>query len=848
MVEVSKAAHEPARRFSLPPLVLVAALYASGCAATHLFSFPASPSPLSTLFTVLLAVIGYLYARHRSYLLIYALFFFLGVVGARLAALEVATPLAGWAGHYAEVQGTVIAAPEVREGRARYLLRLEEAKVGEKTFRGGRLLLVNRDPQKVFTYGDRLKAKGLLRLPQKPGNPGDFDYAAYLARQGVGVLLYAGPEAVVRVGRGAPNSLVAPALWLRDRFFEVLDALFPPEQSALVKGIAFGARAAISPLVNEAFTETGVVHILSVSGLHVGLVLGFVLWIARLLQLRSGATLLVSSLVLLFYDLMVGARPPVVRATVMAVLFLWAKHLGRERDWPTALAAAALVILFANPLAVGDPGFQLSFAATWGILFLGPIIVHLLERSGARLQRKLPRALLWGVAVPVGAQLGTLPLVAFHYGLVSPVALVANIVAVPLTGFILLFGLLAAIFGLLFLPLGEVFALPTGLLLEIFTGLVRFFHHLPGAFFYLPTFPWTVVPLWYGLVYLVARQLTGEPVQVRLPSRGGFGVFLARVVVLVLVALAWVGLFRWLGGTTPVLRVDFLDVGQGDSALVRTPGGGVILIDTGGWPGELEGEQHNGAGMRVVRYLRRQGVRQIDVLVLTHPHEDHCGGARAVVERFPVRLVVVPPFPRGILPLYDRLLDEIRARGIPVSEAKGGDRIRLDPAVEVAVLGPLPPFTTDSAGLNDASLVLRLRYKERSVLFTGDIEAAGQERLLRSGVSLRSDVLKVPHHGAARFLLAFYQAVRPEVAVISVGTPNRFGQPSPATIQVLERLGAKVYRTDRDGAVSIKTDGVKLEVRRGRFLPRNASEAKDSRRFLPGFQAVLRGKILEFCS
>ncbi|MGQ9512124.1 DNA internalization-related competence protein ComEC/Rec2 [Thermodesulfitimonas sp.] len=826
MVAVGGTGSDPSGRrgFMVPPLVLVAALYAGGCAAARFLSVTAGVAFLSALFTTLLAVIAYFYARNRNYPLIYALFFFLGVVGARLAIAEAVTPLTAWAERYAVVRGTVVAAPEVQEGEARYLLRVAEARVGEKRFSGGRLLLVVRGAEKVFGYGDVLTAKGFLRVPRTPGNPGEFDYATYLARRGVGVLLYARPEAVTRTGQGSPNPIVGAALWLRGRMFAALDALFPPEQSALVKGIAFGARTALDPLLNEAFRETGVVHILSVSGLHVGLVLGFVLGIARTIRLRSGITLLVSLLVLIFYDLMVGAGPPVVRATVMAVLFLWAKHLGRERDWPTALAVAALIILLANPLAVSDPGFQLSFAATWGILFLGPVVVSLLEGCGARLQRKVPPALAWGVAVPLGAQLGTLPLVTLYYGLVSPVAVLANILAVPLTGLILLFGLLAAIFGLFYLPLGEIMAAPTGLLLDLFTGLIRFFDRLPGAFFYLPTLPWGIVPLWYGFLYLAVLRLSGRPARVVVPGRSGLGPFLARTVVLVLVVVAWLGLFRWVGGMTPGLRVDFLDVGQGDSALVRTPGGGVILIDAGGWPGELEGKRPDGAGMRVVRYLRRQGVRHIDVLVLTHPHEDHCGGARAVVERLPVRLVVVPPLSRGIVPPYDRLLDDLRARGIHVCTAKGGDRIRLDPAVEVAVLGPLPVGKAPAAPtLNDASLVLRLRYKERSVLFAADVEQEGQGCLLRSGVRLQSDVLKVPHHGSAHFLPAFYQAVHPEVAVISVGTPNRFGQPAPEVLAALRRVGARLYRTDQDGAVFLRTDGHNLTVHPARRFLRRAA-------------------------
>jgi len=800
----------------IPPLVVLTFLYAGGCLAARCFSLSAGTTFLAALFTVMVAGIGYLYSLRRNHWSIYVLFFFLGVVAARFAMAEAVSPLAAHSGHQVVITGTVVSEPDIRAQAARYTLRVAEARAGDKVYKGGRVLLVVREPEELFSYGDLLKARGVVTKPAEPGNPGEFDYGAYLSRRGIGALIYSRSDGVVRLGRGAPNPLVVPALWLKARLFAVLDAVFASNHSALVKGIAFGSRTEIDPAVNEAFIETGVVHILSVSGLHVGLILAFVLGLMRFLKTRSGVTLLVAVSVLVVYGLMVGLDPPVVRASVMAVLLLLAQYLGRERDWPTALAAAALIILLANPLAVEDPGFQLSFAATWGILFMGPVTASGLERFGERCRLPVKRSFALGIAVPLGAQLATLPLVALHYNLVSPVALFANLVAVPLTGVILLLGILTALFGLLFLPLGEILAAPTGLFLDVFVCLIRLFQELPGAVIYVPALPWPAVVLWFGLLYLVVVKVSGKGPKSGMSVRSGLGPWLARAAVFILVVVAWLGLFKWLDGGERVLRVDFIDVGQGDSVLVRTPGGRTLLIDTGGWPGELAGAGVKGAGMKVVRYLRREGVRQIDVLVLTHPHEDHCGGARAVVERVPVRLVVVPPIGEGLDEPYDRLLSFIREKGIEIMRAKAGDTIRLDSAVKIGVLAPFPPLERDPATFNDQSLVLQITYIEEKILFTGDIEEEGQRRLLQYGAALKSTVLKVPHHGSDSFLPAFYKAVSPEVAVISVGARNRFGQPAPSVIGELERLGARVYRTDRDGAVSVTTDGRNRELKTGR--------------------------------
>ncbi|MEW6183998.1 MAG: DNA internalization-related competence protein ComEC/Rec2 [Bacillota bacterium] len=813
----SKDNSRAGNNLAISPLVTISFLYACGCFLAPNFPIPGSAAFLAALFTLMIAGIGYFYSYRSNHRVLYLLFFLLGILSARMALIEAASPLAEFSGQGVALTGSVATEPDIRSGEARYVIRVAEAHVGEKAFKGGKVLVVARDPGKVFGYGDSLKVRGVLRSVPPPGNPGDFDYAAYLARHGIGIMVYTRGDGAVLTGSTWSNPLAVLSLKIKNKIFGVLDKLFSAEHSALLKGIAFGTRTAIDPAVNEAFVETGVVHILSVSGLHVGLVLGFIFGLTHILKMRSGTTILTVVTALLVYDLMVGLSPPVIRASVMAVLLLWARHVGRERDWPTAVAVAALIILLANPLAITDAGFQLSFAATWGILFLGPEMVKQIERVPLGCKPGLKKALAWGVAVPLSAQLSTLPLVAIHYNLISPVALLANIAAVPLTGIILLLGILAAVSGLVFMPLGQVLAVPAGLSLDLFLYLVRLFRHLPGAVIYVPSFPWAIVGLWFGLLYLVVMKLSGRSMKLGAAvSVRSCGSWAARSAVFVLVVLAWMGLIRWMGGPDTSLRVEFIDVGQGDSTLIRTPGGRVILIDTGGTAGELTGKTAEGTGMRVVRYLRREGVRRIDVLVLTHPHEDHCGGTRAVVERLPVKLVVVPPLERGVDEAYDGLLELVRKKGIAVSTASAGDSLTVDPAIEVSVLAPFKPLSRDPEDFNDESLVLQLSGKGKSILLAGDLQEEGQRRLLQYGSALKSDVLKVPHHGSALFLPAFYKMVQPEYAVISVGPGNRYGMPSTKAVSELERLPSKVYRTDRDGAVQMRFDGRETRIKTGR--------------------------------
>ncbi|RDV83401.1 DNA internalization-related competence protein ComEC/Rec2 [Ammonifex thiophilus] len=775
----------------MPLAVYLALAYIAGCLAAPYFPLVlARPLSLAVM-SVLLALAVYYWARRRqgSLLVILALFFLLGLVATRLAFLEAVSPLKLYPNETVRLVGVVAEEPEVRGNRVSYLLRVREAEVKGKSFRGGKVLVTVTSPPRIFSYGDLLSVEGKLSYPSPPGNPGEFDYRSYILQQRIIALVRARPESVTKIGEAPANPLVFLSLKIKERLVKALDSAFTPKESALLKGMIFGERTRIDPLMYEAFMETGLVHILSVSGLHVGFVLGGVLLLSRRFNWSKGVTLLLSLALLILYDLMVGLDPPIVRATIMGVLFLLAQYLGRKRDWRIALAVAALLILLANPLALYNAGFQLSFAATWGIFFLGPEVNRWWQDfwGKTRLTALIPYG--WFLAVPVGAELGVLPLVAWHYGLVSPVSLLANLLTAPLITLIFAGGFLVALLGALLPFLGKALAFLISPFIHLFLFIVHICQRLPCAAIYLASVPLLVLVLWYPTLWLAVR--------------GGKW---KRVGILGLLVL-W--LLLVLGGSwgkgTPFLRLDFIDVGHGDSILVRTPAGRSLLIDAGGWSEELRGEKE-GAGLRVARYLRHEGVKKLDVLVLTHPDEDHCGGAWAVLRRFTVELVVVPPVPEE--GDYARLLQFARIRGAKINYAQGGDSLKLDPAVEIRFLGPFPPYSPDPQTFNDKGLVTRITYGERSFLLTADIEEEGQKSLLRYGSELQSDVLKVPHHGSAKVAEEFYRAVRPTYAVISVGERNSL--PAPSTLELLQRLGVKVLRTDRDGAVTFLTDGKHL--------------------------------------
>lgn len=801
------------------PLVFFAAFYIAGVLIGGFTSLKVSAALALAFICFLTAIAGYVLNWRENRIVLLIFFLLLGLALSRLGIDLGETPLVNYAGRKATLVGMVADEPDVREDKVFYLLQVRELVRGqERQALPGIVRLQVKECSRVFGYGDMLKVSGLLARPEQPGNPGAFDYRKYLERQGIRVVLLArGETSVQRVGTGGGNMVLDAALKVKQRLSMGATESLTDSQAAVINGIVFGSQGLIDRNTRQVFSETGVVHILSVSGLHVGLVLGGLLGLLRLFKASPSMIAPLATPVLIFYALMTGLVPAVLRATIMALLFLWAHHLGRERDWPTTMALAALAILLWNPLQIYNPGFQLSFAATWGILYLGPAFTGYFSLLLKRLPPAVSLGMAQALAVPLAAQLATVPLVAWYYNMVTPVSIMANLLAVPLVGLILLSGIIAALLGLVWLPLAGLVNAGTGALLDLFLALVTLLRKLPGAVFYLATPPVYLAVVWYAAL-LGAVRASGTRGQVPCPtdtfSRERIkGWALPAVALFLALLLIW-----WPFSGNHKLTVHFLDVGQGDSILIQAPSGKNMLIDAGGWRDEFQ--TGRGAGDQVVTpYLRRIGVNRLDALVLTHPHEDHAGGAAAVVKNFPVGTAIVSPVPGKagdeIPPAYTALLAKMEDAGVPVQYAGTGDILLLDSDLSIEFLSP---DIKDVSGLslNDGSLVIKLTYGRRSFLFTGDVELEAQIWLLRKYVDMTADVLKMPHHGSRFLLPEFVEAVNPRVAVITVGARNTFGHPARSTLDLLGRCGALVYRTDKDGAVIISTDGNRLEVKTGK--------------------------------
>lgn len=714
-----------------------------------------------------------------------------------LHSMRKGQPLFGVAGEPVSCEITAIALqPEerLRRGRRVPVRTLSLRREGRTYFLSGNALLYFQNADHSIARGDTLTSRGILVAPDGERNPGEFDYRRYLYRKGIVALFYAGQKDTVRVRRiRSPGwyrimldvpRLRASALF--DRY------LTDARVTALTKALILGLRGELDPEIREGFAAVGIVHLLAVSGLHVGFVAAFVLILCRAFGLKRDAAQNVLFVVLPFYAGVTGFKPPVVRATLMALLYLLGKRLQREVDRFNILAAAATILLLFRPFDLFDAGFQLSFLAVFSIAYFYPKM----RRSWTvpmRWQTKTGlRPLRWAwelLLVSVAAQLGTLVPVALHFERIPLAAVFSNLVFVPLVqmwvicGFVLLLvgafsGWAAGWVSAAVMGFGEA----TLSLVERLASSGWIQLQVPGY------------PLWFWLLAGGAVWLFVEAWMAR--KRG----WMAVALLLFLNGLVWQRV-----ATDRHLKIAFLDVGQGDATVFLREGGNAVLVDAGPRSSRFD------AGARtVVPYLKRRHIRQIEAIFLTHPHADHAGGVSAILTHFPVKRIYVTQETVwdslcNIYPLCDSM-------GVEIDTLSAGAAGVLLENLAYQVFSPFSFMFSDSTlDENSRSLVLKFTGEGWSVLLCGDADVRTESSLLPLDTLLQSTVLKAGHHGSiTSSSVPFLRKVRPAVAVLSVGKWNRFGHPHPVVIKRLEDLGAEVLRTDRLGALVFRAEGDSL--------------------------------------
>jgi len=686
------------------------------------------------------------------------------------------------------------------QNKTMFLIRLEavsEGEVWKKTC--GYVKTISYSNPDFLSFGDEIVVEGILSEPTGLKNPGVFDYSRYLRLRGIYCVFKVDPPGSIKIVKPLKGfSIQGIAYNLRHKARSLIDSSFDKRHAGFLNSIIIGDRVQLEEGIKEDFIKTGTVHVLAISGLNVTFVAAIFLCIGGLLRIPKKVNLVLTLFLLVFYAFATGANPPIIRAVVMFGIFAMGYVLNRDSDPINTLSLAAIAILVYDPKELFDPSFQLSFASVASMIVFTPPIMETLKLNKKIGRLPLEKAKLYvlgGVAVSLAAWIGSFPLTAAYFNIISPVSLAANLIIVPALSLLtaLSFAFLAV--EPFFTQLGGVLSF----IIRMADDAVFFANHImasvPFSYFRVPA-----PPVYLCIIFYAAALLA------LLPRKKYF----------IIVALILCNIEAWSAVVSMdmnKLEITFLDVGQGDSTYIKTPSGANILVDGSG--GGTEGNFDLGRSV-IAPYLWNKRVFKIDALIVTHFHEDHIGGIIYILNNFKVGCVIDNGCETRDSYLFDKYMEVIKRKNIRRVIVHRGDRLGPFGGVNLYVLNP--DFDGAAIDSNDNSLVIKLEYKGFGALFCGDIKQKAIESLDGYGNILKSDVIKVPHHGGKLGdngkIKGFFDQVASKVAVISVGRNNRYGAPARSTVDAILSSGAMIHETKDSGALMISVDD------KGRFKAR----------------------------
>ncbi|MBI2679896.1 MAG: DNA internalization-related competence protein ComEC/Rec2 [Candidatus Solibacter usitatus] len=736
--------------------------------------------------------------------------------------------------------GCVVEPSALSEGRDQFTLEID---------RGARvrvsLWLGEGEAPPSLRYGQRITVDARLRHPHNFGNPGSFDYVRYLARQRIYWTASASSGTRVEILPGECCSKFMRAIFaLRTAALDRLETLYAgkPYQTGMMQAVLIGETAKLQKIWTTEYRATGTFHALVISGAHVAVLAAVFLFLLRLCFVPSGAALCLTTLAAWVYAVVTGWQAPVVRSAAGFTLFTLGRFLYRRGQLMNLLAAVAIGFLVFDPEQMFEASFQLSFLS---VAFLAAFAVPWIERSTGPMARALsdltdaardPRFTMraaqfrvemrllaetvslatklperwagFAIAAPARTvfffhdlivtsaviQFGLAPLMALYFHRVSFSGLSANAFVVPLLGMVVPVGFVAIFTGSTWA------AALAGWLLALSQRAVAWHAHWE------PNWRIPTPPVWLPAAFAAALILTAF-----LP-RGWRRAKMASLVG----AVVFFSLLVWHPFAPALapgwLEMTVIDVGQGDSILLAFPDGKLMLVDAGGIPSFGKRPKTGlDIGEDVVSpYLWNRSIRTLDVVALSHAHDDHMGGLRAVCENFHVRELWTGATPDS--PEWTQLRDLEAARGVKIVPLQQGRRFVYG-GVNVEILAPLAEYVPAAAPRNNDSLVFRLDYGRRSFILSGDVERPIERAMAAGNLIQPADVLKIAHHGSKSSTSeAFLDLVHPAFAVISAGFENSYGHPHADVLGRLAEHRTATYRTDKMGLITIRTDGQHIEV------------------------------------
>ena len=692
------------------------------------------------------------------------------------------------------IVGTIVSSKKEKQYINEY--KIETEKINNIKLKKKFILLTK---NKEIEYGNKIKLEGTYIKPSKSRNYRGFDYSNYLKTENIyGTIEQNGKIELIKEKN--INYLFINLYKVKNKIIKNINNKFPEETRGVVLGILLGDKSSIEEDVRQNFADSSLSHILAVSGTHISYVVICISVLFKKLKLNKNIRKVLTSLVLFMYLYLVDFSVSATRAVIMSTIVIMQMLFYRKQDTITTIAFSSIIILINNPYSILNIGFLLSYGGTIGIiLFVNRISIESKEDFFQRFKRYLKDICI----VTISAQTIIMPIIIYYFNTVSFTFIISNIIASLIIGPIIMIGLVIIAISFFKIPIISLIIRFYNILIVILVRTADIISKIPMSKIYLKTPTTLEIIFYYSVVFLIAlliyikksnRKFIKKTIQIDIYNLKNFFInnrnkVLIFISIVILISITSIKIPK-------ELKINFIDVGQGDSCLITTPQNKKVIVDSGG------SESYDVGKNVLLPYLLDKRITKIDYIMISHFDTDHCKGFEYVLENIKVKNVIISK-QSETSENFKQIMKIIRKKRINLIIVQKGSKIKIDNFTTVDILSPQSENIADN--MNDNSIVAKFEAYNFSILFTGDASEKIEKELIKEKINLKSDILKVSHHGSKTGTSEeFLKSVKPKIALIGVGENNKFGHPTKDVIKRLTENKIKIYRTDTDGEIRIK--------------------------------------------
>lgn len=682
-----------------------------------------------------------------------------------------------------EYEGIIIEDGKEEKYRYEYIIKLKsKGKINNKKF----ILNIKKKNNKRLDYGDKIKFKGTYVKPDVQRNYGGFDYSLYLKTKKIyGTFEADNSKLISKDSTGKMSQVVHR---IRKYIKDILEEKLEQEEASLAKGIIIGDKDNLSNEIKEDFENASLTHMIAISGTHFSYVILIMTYINNIIKRKRLGQLLTIIVIVLFMYI-TGNTASVVRSGIMAIMIIIASILQKRPDVWNNIAISLLIQIINNPYIIFDIGLQLSYGGVIGILTFYKKISKILLKNK---KNKISTYILNTISITISANILIIPIILIHFNTISLSFIISNLIASPILGLVIIITFILVVTSLILRSLINPFWKALNILLKIFIAITSICANLPLSKIYVPTPKFILIIIFYAIILLMSKLSTNR--RHKIVKR----YLISSLIIIILLNF----IVPILASKRNNLEINFIDVGQGESTLIRVNNKN-ILIDGGG---SLDSDNFDTGEKILFPYLLDRGIYAIDYVIVSHFDADHCQGLDYVMKNMKVKNAIISGLGQESNE-YNTFIKLAKKQNTKIIYVKKGDIIKIKDAI-IEILYPDNEKIVENPKNNNA-IVCKVEWRKFSILFTGDIEEKAERKILKMYENnlekLKSSILKVGHHGSkTSSTKEFIQAVNPKIALIGVGKNNKFGHPNSGVMERLEMIGCKIYRTDKSGEITIK--------------------------------------------